>query len=128
MLPTSRLEAKFHCILYEVLWLPSEIIFALNLQGLGRQAAGFKVNLVAFYVVAVPVACVCGFVLHWGVEGLYCGLILGASTQAIGFCLYLRKVDWVDEARKAVLRVEAVPSTEGKVDDDALDCEIATCS
>ncbi len=51
-----------------------------------------------------------GFVLQWGVEGLYCGLILGATVQAIGYSFHLRKVDWLAEAETAALRVEEVVS------------------
>lgn len=71
-------------------------------------------NLVAFYIVAIPSASFFGFVLHWGVEGFYSGLILGATVQAIGFSGYLRKVDWNVEAGNAVLRVHevAIPSVK----------------
>ena len=79
-----------------------------SVQGLGRQSIGLRVNLVAFYVVAIPAAYLFGFVLHWGVEGLYCGLILGASVQATCFTVFTSQLDWKEEAQKAVNRVKAV--------------------
>ena len=78
------------------------------MQGLGRQLTGLKVNLVAFYVIAIPSAALFGFVFHWGVEGLYCGVILGATAQAIGYIHHLRKVDWDMEAERAAVRVQEV--------------------
>ena len=78
------------------------------MQGLGRQSIGLRVNLVAFYVVAIPAAYLFGFVLHWGVEGLYCGLILGATVQAACFTVFVSRLDWREEAQKAVDRVKAV--------------------
>ena len=71
----------------------------------------------AFYIVAIPTASFLGFVLHWGVEGLYCGLILGATVQAIGYTLHLRKVDWREEAKIAANRVEEVASVAEKLPD-----------
>jgi MATE family multidrug resistance protein len=81
------------------------------LQGLGRQAVGFRINLVSFYVVAIPSAYLLGFLLHWGVEGLYCGLILGATCQATAYFYYTSNVDWEQEAQIAVCRVQAVAAS-----------------
>lgn len=71
----------------------------------------------AFYVVAIPFAGAFGFLLHGGVEGLYCGLIMGATVQAIGYSLHLRKVDWEAEAEAAVARVQQVASAVEKQPD-----------
>ena len=76
---------------------------------------GLRVNVVAFYVVAIPAASFFGFILHWGVEGLYAGLILGATVQAIGYSVHLRKVDWQAEAAIAATRVEEVASGAEKL-------------
>jgi len=81
------------------------------MQGLGRQAVGFRINLVSFYVVAIPSAYLFGFLLHWGVEGLYCGLILGASCQAAAYLYYTSSVDWEQEAQLALYRVQAVAAS-----------------
>ena len=69
----------------------------------------------AFYIVAIPAASLFAFVLHWGVEGLYAGLILGATVQAIGYSVHLRKVDWQAEATIAANRVEEVASSAEKL-------------
>ena len=81
------------------------------LQGLGRQAVGFRINLVCFYVIALPSAGLFGFLLHWGVEGLYCGLILGAASQAAAYSYYTSSVDWEEEAQNARCRVQAVAAS-----------------
>ena len=69
----------------------------------------------AFYAVAIPSAGLFGFGLHWGVEGLYCGLILGATVQAIGYSMHLRTVNWRREAEIAALRVEEVAASAEKL-------------
>lgn len=40
-------------------------------QGAGKQKYGAVINLVAFYVFAIPVALLLGFWGHLGVEGMY---------------------------------------------------------
>ena len=76
------------------------------IQGLGRQKFGLLVNIVAFYVIAIPLACIFGFLLHLEVEGLYCGLLLGSTAQALAFMFFSSRVDWDQEAQTAAARVQ----------------------
>lgn len=78
------------------------------IQGLGRQMLGLKFNIVAFYLIAIPTACLFGFALHLDVEGLYVGLIFGATTQCIFFISFTRKVNWMQEADDANSRVQSI--------------------
>jgi len=43
------------------------------LRGLGRQDFGGYVNLVAYYLIALPLSFGTGFGLHWGLLGLWAG-------------------------------------------------------
>lgn len=78
------------------------------MQGLGRQAFGLRVNLVAFYIVAIPAAYCFAFPLGWSVEGLYCGLILGATVQAASYAVFTTRVDWENEASRAAERLKTL--------------------
>ncbi|CAL5324799.1 unnamed protein product [Camellia sinensis] len=48
-------------------------------RGSGWQHIGAYVNLGAFYLVAIPVALILGFVLHLGGKGIWMGLTTGAT-------------------------------------------------
>lgn len=55
-----------------------------SLQGAGKQRLGVLVNIVAFYVCAIPTALLLAFRLGWGVEGMYTGMLLGPAIQVGG--------------------------------------------
>lgn len=52
-------------------------------QGSGRQQKGAVINLVAFYVFAMPLALFLGFYAGWGVLGLFAGMGLGPIIQTL---------------------------------------------
>ena len=76
------------------------------IQGLGRQTFGLLVNIVAFYLIAIPIACLFGFGFHFELIGLYTGLICGAAAQAVAFVIFSCRVDWEQEARTAQTRLQ----------------------
>ena len=86
------------------------------IQGLGRQGYGLRVNVVAFYLIAIPIACLCGYGLHLGVEGLYTGLIFAATVQSIAFVVFSERVDWTQEGEDASARIKSLEqqSTQDK--------------
>lgn len=47
------------------------------LRGIGKQAIGGPVNLVAYYVISLPAALAFAFALGWKLFGLYVGLAIG---------------------------------------------------
>lgn len=51
-------------------------------QGSGKQARGAVVNLVAFYMVGIPLALGLAFPLRMGAAGLMLGLLAGSAVQA----------------------------------------------
>ncbi len=52
-------------------------------QGSGRQQKGAIINLVAFYVFAMPLALFLAFYAGWGVLGLFAGMGLGPIIQTL---------------------------------------------
>lgn len=60
------------------------------LRGQGRQKIGSNVNIVAYYLIALPVAYVCAFPMGLGLLGLWAGLICGVASLALAelYCVY----------------------------------------
>lgn len=72
------------------------------LRGLGRQEFGGYVQLVCYYVVAMPISIGTAFGLGWGLWGLWTGVALALGLVALIEFIYLSRTDWqrsVEEAR-----------------------------
>ena len=52
-------------------------------QGSGRQQKGALINLVAFYIFALPLALFLAFYVRWGVVGLFAGMGMGPLVQTL---------------------------------------------
>ncbi|KAL0488712.1 hypothetical protein AKO1_015864 [Acrasis kona] len=77
------------------------------LRGTGRQNIGAISLFVSYYLIGTPIGCFLAFYLEWNLLGLYVGLSTGATSLTIFLFLYLYfKVDWEEEVRKALKRVE----------------------
>lgn len=63
-------------------------------RGSGWQHIGAYVNLGAYYIVGIPVALLLGFVVHLKGEGLWCGLVAGATAQAMLLGIITIRTDW----------------------------------
>jgi MATE family multidrug resistance protein len=70
------------------------ILFAGCLRGQGRQQVGSILNLLAYYVIAVPLALILGFRFQFGLLGLWCGLGVGIFTLAGSEYWFLRNSNW----------------------------------
>lgn len=46
------------------------------LRGLGQQEIGGYINLLCYYVIAMPISFGTGFGLHWELEGLWTGVAI----------------------------------------------------
>lgn len=64
------------------------------LRGQGRQRLGSILNMIAYYLIALPVGYICGFVLDWKLSGLWAGLILGVFTLAVSEFISIFTGDW----------------------------------
>jgi len=71
------------------------------LRAAGRQGLGAGLNIVAYWVVGVPLSALFGLHLDMGVNGFWLGLLLTSSSQAVVQLLVLARFDWQEEVRRA---------------------------
>jgi multidrug resistance protein, MATE family len=72
------------------------------LRGLGRQEVGGYVQVVCYYVIAMPISMGTAFGLGWGLWGLWTGVAIALGLVAAIEALVLATLSWercVDEAR-----------------------------
>ncbi|PNS18849.1 hypothetical protein CAC42_5388 [Sphaceloma murrayae] len=74
------------------------------LRGLGRQEVGGYVNLICYYVIALPISFATAFGLHWDLYGLWAGPAgaLGLVAGIEGWFIY--KMDWHKAVEAATAR------------------------
>ncbi|KAF1817431.1 MATE efflux family protein subfamily [Eremomyces bilateralis CBS 781.70] len=73
------------------------------LRGLGRQDVGGYVNLVAYYVIAIPISFGLGFGFSLGLPGLWIGPAIALAVVAIVEGIFLYCSNWqrsVDDAKR----------------------------
>ena len=84
------------------------------LRGLGRQKLLFVLNVIGFWVLALP----CGALLTFGLEGigvagLWWGMTIGIySSSFLGLLLLKCYVDWDHEAKKAQDRIAVTSASD----------------
>eukprot|EP00980_Cylindrotheca_fusiformis_P023548 scaffold10576_cov84-Cylindrotheca_fusiformis.AAC.2 len=75
-------------------------------RGLGRQTFVLMLNILGFWVCAVPLGALLTFVADIGVFGLWWGFNIGIYTSAaVGIVFLKLRVDWKLEAKKALQRL-----------------------
>lgn len=57
------------------------------LRGITDVKIPMIISLVAYWIIAFPVGYCLGFILNWGVQGIWIGLLLGLTIAAIFFSL-----------------------------------------
>lgn len=78
-------------------------------RGCGWQHIGAFINLGAYYLVATPLAVVLCFVLHLGSRGLWMGLLIGKTVQALCFASITALTNWQKQATEAKERILGRP-------------------
>lgn len=79
------------------------------LRGLGRQKAALYLNILAYWVLALPIGSALTFPAGMGVQGLWWGFVIGMYVSALIILLYVRfRINWQAEAKKALLRISTV--------------------
>ncbi|KAF8034946.1 hypothetical protein BT93_C1081 [Corymbia citriodora subsp. variegata] len=74
--------------------------------GSGWQAYVAYINLGCYYVVGLPLGLLMGWVFHFGVMGLWGGMVFGRTAiQTLILALITINCDWAKEAEKAKARV-----------------------
>ncbi|XP_051241996.1 multidrug and toxin extrusion protein 1-like isoform X2 [Dicentrarchus labrax] len=74
------------------------------LRGAGKQLIGALCNLVGFYFIGFPIGVSLMFAANMGIVGLWMGLTICVSLQAIVFITILCKLDWKKTAKEALVR------------------------
>ncbi|KAL5022186.1 hypothetical protein ScPMuIL_001341 [Solemya velum] len=74
------------------------------IRGTGNQRFGALVNLVAYYMLALPVAVPLMFKTSIGVAGAWWGMIISTVFQAITFWIKIGVMDWDKATQKAETR------------------------
>ncbi|KAH7114610.1 putative MATE efflux family protein subfamily [Dactylonectria macrodidyma] len=73
------------------------------LRGIGKQAIGGPANIIAYYLVSLPLAVYFGFALDYKIDGLWMGCTIGLIVVSFIEYAFLLMTDW----RKAVLEAVA---------------------
>ncbi|GKV15339.1 hypothetical protein SLEP1_g26137 [Rubroshorea leprosula] len=74
--------------------------------GSGWQGLVASVNLATYYVVGLPIACVLGFKTSLGVEGIWCGMVIGVLLQTVTLVILTARTNWNTEVEKAAERLK----------------------
>ncbi|KAF7558732.1 hypothetical protein G7046_g5433 [Stylonectria norvegica] len=74
------------------------------LRGIGKQSIGGPANLIAYYVISLPISLGLAFGLGLKLEGLWAGVTVGLIVVASIEYTYLFYVDWDGAAREAAAR------------------------
>ena len=63
-----------------------QIIFANALRGVADVTSMAVISFIGYFVIALPVSYVCGFVLDWGIEGIWLGYPVGLTLTGGMMC------------------------------------------
>jgi MATE family multidrug resistance protein len=82
----------------------ANVIFAGCLRGQGRQKLGSSLNLIAYYIIAIPLALILAFKFGLGLAGLWYGLGFGILLLAISETWFVFHSDWREIAESSSKR------------------------
>src|SRR5690606_30531416 len=89
------------------------------LRGLGDTRVPMLINVIAFWLIAIPLSLWLGFGLGLGATGLWWGLVAGLAVVAVTLVLRLRDRERLDVSR-IVIDEHAVPARREPVRRDEL--------
>ncbi|CAA7403322.1 unnamed protein product [Spirodela intermedia] len=74
--------------------------------GGGWQALVAYINLGCYYVFGLPLGVAFGYWFHWGVKGIWAGMLCGTTAQTLALLAVIWKTNWNAEAAQASTRVQ----------------------
>ncbi|KAI5656002.1 hypothetical protein M9H77_24795 [Catharanthus roseus] len=83
-----------------------QVVLSGVATGVGWQALIGYINLGCYYIIGLPIAILLGFVAHFGVMGIWGGMISGICLQAIILLVLIALTNWQNEAGKAENRIK----------------------
>lgn len=79
------------------------------MRGLGRQRVVLLLNILAFWILAIPVGSLLTFVGDAGVAGLWWGFVIGIyASMLVGLATLKFRISWEKETEKALKRLSIV--------------------
>ncbi|KAH3757289.1 solute carrier family 47 [Pelomyxa schiedti] len=78
-----------------------QVFIGGTLRGCGLQLYGAACNVICFYVIGIPLACVLAFVVEFGIDSVFVGLAAGVFCQWLSFLTRLFLIKWDAIAEKA---------------------------
>ncbi|KAL9275260.1 DETOXIFICATION 24-like protein [Drosera capensis] len=82
------------------------MLFQRVAVGLGTQGKIAVVNICTYYLIGIPIGLVLDYVFHYGIKGIWIGMLCGIVTQTIVLCYMTWKTDWDGEVNKAAERLD----------------------
>ncbi|KAL9264069.1 DETOXIFICATION 24-like protein [Drosera capensis] len=82
------------------------MLFQRVAVGLGTQGKIAIVNICTYYLIGIPIGLVLDYVFHYGIKGIWIGMLCGIVTQTIVLCYMTWKTDWDGEVNKAAERLD----------------------
>ncbi|KAJ0970277.1 hypothetical protein J5N97_023154 [Dioscorea zingiberensis] len=73
--------------------------------GGGWQTLVAYINLGCFYFLGIPLVVTFGFLFHWGVQGIWVGMLCGNITQTLILLTMVGKTNWKSQAAQAEKRL-----------------------
>lgn len=74
------------------------------MRGSGKQKIGAILNAVGYYLVGFPIGISLMFAAKLGVIGLWSGMLICVSLQAVSFLIFVFKMNWTKVAEEAQVR------------------------
>lgn len=69
-----------------------QITYANSLRGIGDVVSMAVISFIGYFLVAIPVCYLCGFVLQQGIQGIWAGYPVGLTLTGIMLCLRYYRV------------------------------------
>ena len=63
-----------------------QITYANSLRGIADVTSMAVISFVGYFVIALPVSYILGFVLNWGIEGIWIGYPVGLTLTGVMLC------------------------------------------
>jgi MATE family multidrug resistance protein len=109
----SVVELTSHVLLYGALLTIFDGFSGTSsgvLRGAAKQMVGAVLNLIAYYVLALPVGLSLAFLTPLRLYGVWFGLLFGVSVVSFSFLVVILRTDW----EKASKEAQARSAVEGK--------------
>ena len=63
-----------------------QITYANSLRGIGDVISMAVISFIGYFLIAMPVCYICGFVLEWGITGIWIGYPIGLTLTGVMLC------------------------------------------